>query len=95
MIRIAPAYRSTRLSVLIQQAVVLLLTSMVLDGGDIFNMCLIALVAFWVGALIIGVRRPQTPTRSDLVFIRFGYFPLCVLTVSFTLSLWRWKGLLN
>jgi len=95
MTRISSAYRSARSSVLAQQVVVLLFTSMILDGGDIFTMCLVALVGFWVGAVIICVRRPQTPTRVDLLFIRFGYFPLCILAVVLTLFIWRSKGLLK
>ena len=95
MIHLAPAYRSVRASVLSQQAAVLLLASMILDGGDILSMCLVALVGFWAGAVIICARRPQTPTRLDLLFIRFGYLPLCILAVFFTLTVWRWKGLLN
>jgi hypothetical protein len=95
MIHIAPAYRRARSSVLIQQAVVLLLAGMNLDGGDILNMCLVALAGFWVGAVIICVRRPQTPSRFDLLFIRFASFPLCILAVLLTLSVWRWKGLLR
>jgi hypothetical protein len=93
MTNIAPAYKSAKSFVLIQQAVVLLLAGMNLDGGDAFHFCLVALLAFWVGAVIICVRRPQTPTRSDLLFIRFGYLPLCILTGFFTMSFWRWKGI--
>ncbi len=88
----SPVYEGAKTFALVQQSIVLLLSSLVLDGGDVFHACLVALLAFWVGAIIIGVRRPQTPTRCDLVVIRYGYIPLCILFYRSMQYIWRLKG---
>jgi hypothetical protein len=90
---IAPAYQRAKTFALVQQAIVLFLSALILDGGDVFHTCLGALAAFWIGAAIIGVRRPQTPTRLDLALIRFGYIPLCILAYLSTQFVWRLRGL--
>jgi hypothetical protein len=72
-----------------QQIPILVLSSCILDGGDIFSICLIPFIAFWVGVWLIRHRRPQTPTRIELFAIRWSYFPLCVMT--FFLVDWFWK----
>jgi len=85
----ATSYANATKSALGQQAIILFLAIGILDGGDILNMCLIAFVAFWVGTGLIWRRRPQTPTKLDLMVIQAGYFPLCIL--SFLLVQWFWK----
>jgi len=85
----ATSYADAAQSALAQQVIILFLAIGILDGGDILNICLIAFVAFWVGAGLIWRRRPKTPTKLDLMVIQAGYLPLCIL--SFLLVLWSWK----
>jgi hypothetical protein len=80
-------------SALLQQGVILVLAAGILDGGDIFSICLIALVAFWTGVFLIRRRRPQTPTRIDLFMIRGSYIPLCVIAFFLVHWFWRLRGL--
>jgi len=61
------------------QIPILLLTSQILDGGTVFAICLYASVGFWVGAYWAQKRRPL-PTKADLIFVRFGYLPLCFVS---------------
>jgi hypothetical protein len=74
---------------LAQQIPILLLSSCILDGGDIFMICLIPFFAFWVGVCLIRSRRPLTPTKFDLFLIQWSYAPLCL--ISFWLVHWFWK----
>jgi hypothetical protein len=39
-------------------------------------MCAVTMIAFWTGVLAMMVRRPLTPTRGDLAFIRWNFVPL-------------------
>src|SRR5271154_6438416 len=71
--RILPAaspYRDAIKLALTQQGAVLLLASMILDGGYIFDFCLIAFIAFWTVVGLIRWRRPHAPTKLDLIFIQ-------------------------
>jgi hypothetical protein len=54
------------------QVVLGFLTASLLDGGRAFGFFQVAFVAYWLIVGLIIVRRPQSPTRGDIVFIRWG-----------------------
>src|SRR5262245_26503509 len=56
----------------ILQAVLGLLTALLLDGGRIFGCFQVGFLAYWLIVGLIMVRRPLTPTKGDIVFIRWG-----------------------
>ena len=72
-----------------QQLIILLLATMVLDGGVLLEVCLFAAGAFWAGVALIWFRRRGSPTKLDLLVVEAGYVPLCVL--AFFLSYWIWS----
>lgn len=78
-------YRRVIKSTVIQQVLILVLASMILDGGVVTEICLFAAVAFWGGVALIRIRRP-VPTKVDLKLIEGGYIVLCVL--AFFLAQW-------
>jgi len=39
-------------------------------------MALIALIAYWAAFGVIVARRPDSPTRGDMLFVRYGYLLL-------------------
>jgi hypothetical protein len=78
----ACSYRQAIRSTLIQQLVILGLTSMILDGGVICCMCFYAALGFWTGVLLIRIRRP-IPTKVDLAVIEGGYLPCCLIAFFF------------
>jgi hypothetical protein len=63
---------------LVQQAVLLLLTSLVLDGGFLFRVCLTAVTAHWIWIGTAVVRRRTSPTAWDIALVKFGFL-LCLL----------------
>ncbi|PHS00621.1 MAG: hypothetical protein COA78_23770 [Blastopirellula sp.] len=65
---------------LIQQLPLLLIASLLLDGGLIFKRVGIASVAFWTFTLIIMIRRGHNMTDDDLLLIKWGYLPLLLVT---------------
>jgi hypothetical protein len=46
-------------------------------------------VGFWVGVLMIGVRRPHDPTKADLDFVSKG-LPVLVLFGG-AIAMWYWS----
>ena len=63
---------------IVAQLLTLLLSELILDGGHIFRCCLAAIVAHWIIALIIWVRRRSAPTKVDLILVRAG----CILIIA-------------
>lgn len=69
------------------QIVAALVCSIILDGGYC-GILIFSLVAYWLGVLIIVLRRPLKPTRGDIIFVAGG-FPL-VLIVGWTFAVQPW-----
>ena len=88
----ASTYRVAMLSALVQQLVVLPLSVAMDHDLDVTQICLGAFLAFWVGAALIRLRRPQNPTRGDVIAIRSGYIPLCVFAGLITKWAWTLRG---
>ena len=92
-IPISPSYRPAILEALTLQVMIGVLALMILDGGGIAQLCGIALLAFWAGAVTLIFRRPQNPTAPDLILLRFGYLPLVLLTPFIAGAIWALRGL--
>jgi hypothetical protein len=84
---INPVRDAMKLS-LIQQAVAFVFSGLVIDGGGLFLIVAFALAAFWIGALMILSRRGQQISRLDTFLLKWGFFPLCI--ISFFLARWIW-----
>jgi len=63
------------------QTVALSFTALLLDGGVLFRVCVVAALAYWFGAIIVVLRRPRHPTDSDIVLVKYG-FPLAVACIA-------------
>ena len=85
-------YRRVMRSALVQQALILFLAGNILDGGDIFQICLVAMVAFWGGVAVIRWRRPESPTKADLILIEGGYVLLCIVAFFAVQFAWHLRG---
>jgi hypothetical protein len=75
-----------------QQVLVLLLGSMILDGGALLQTCLYGIAAYWIGFGVIWFRRGASVTRADIGLIRWGVVPLCVTSFLLTGCIWRLRG---
>jgi len=74
---------------IVAQGVLLLLTSMMLDGGAIFQVVGMAAFAYWVTVFPILWRRPKTTNKLELGLIKIGF--ICFLPLSlFSTPLWGW-----
>jgi hypothetical protein len=84
---LSPAYReATSLALLIQIPIAIICMS-VLDGGALARVCGIAMLAFWIVAAEVAVRRPWSPTKADLWYWRWGFLPCLALAI----FLWSWR----
>jgi hypothetical protein len=70
--------RATRTALLLQLPVALIALAS-LDGGQLAKVCGVAFLGFWLGAALIAVRRPFSPTRWDLSYWRWGSIPALIL----------------
>lgn len=77
---------------LVFQMPILILASMVLDGGGIAQVCFYALVAFWVGVVVLYVRRRGVLSKVDLFLIRWGYIVVCIISFFITRLVWGLRG---
>jgi len=67
---------SLKLSVLIQLPL-FVFAAMLLDGGQMLRGVAIAAAGYWVGAVLIMVRRPKSPTQVDLDLVKYGFVLTC------------------
>lgn len=74
------------------QAIILLLASMVLDGGGIFQVCFYALVGYWGGVAVLLLRKRASLSITDTLFIRHGYIFVCVISFLVTRLIWHLRG---
>ena len=71
----------------IQQVVVLFISMLILDGGDVFRLSIIAALLFWAPVAVIMYWRSATRyskvTKFDTLIIRYGFWAfflgMCVL----------------
>jgi hypothetical protein len=74
-------YREAVYFTLRQQVPLALLCLLLLDGGRTAKVCGIAMLGFWVGAVMIIARRPTSPNPGDLAFLRWGFLPIFGLAI--------------
>ena len=73
---VKPIYIDALKLTLWQQLPSIVFCALLLDGGEISRVCLIATLGYWLLALICLARSEQPSNRGDLLFLRWGYFPL-------------------
>lgn len=77
----------------IQQIVIVLMASMILDGGLLCEICLFACAGFWGGIGVRMMRRRRHPlTPRELSLIRGVYIFLCFLSFFICGIIWKWRG---
>jgi hypothetical protein len=91
---ISPKYDRAIYEAVALQILFGLLGVMILDGGRIAQICGMALIAFWGGAAVLIWRHPQSPSRTDIECIRFGYLPLIFISAFLSGAVWHLRGVL-
>jgi hypothetical protein len=82
--RLAPEFGPAIRLALFQQVPILIVTCLLLDGGRMFRVWCVAVLAHWLSVLLIASRRPAGPTPVDLALTRFGFWliPIVVAVIA-------------
>ena len=81
--QVKPLYRNALILTLKHQAIAFLLCSLLLDSGKTLRVCLIAMLGFWLFALLCLARSTKDSDPIGLLFMRWGFFPLLGVLVYF------------
>ncbi len=71
-LRIAPGYDQQIWFSVKQQVVLAILAALVLDLGQTARAMAAVMIGYWIGTVIIVMRRPLSPSKVDLLFVRWG-----------------------
>ena len=71
----------------------LVMSGLVLDYGYTGLASIYGATGFWVGVLLIVLRRPQAPAPTDLTFIRIGSLPAIILAQFLVRWIWCLRGI--
>jgi hypothetical protein len=77
---------------LVQQALVVILGSMIHDGGALLQTFLYGIAGFWIGVCLIWFRRGASLTKADVTLVRWGVLPMCVISFLLTGGIWHLRG---
>ncbi len=59
-------------------------SSMILDGGRCFNYVYISSIALWISTIILIIRHKK-PSKTDILFIKFGYLAILNYYIFYTI----------
>ena len=90
---VAKGYSRNLIASLAVQMFLLLLGSATTDRGQLGMWVIYSIAIYWVMAVIIIARRSSSPTRGDLIAIRYGFIFILVGVVCFTSLRWAITGL--
>jgi hypothetical protein len=76
----------------VTQLVLFILTALIMDGGRTNRMCVMAIIGYWIAAAAILIRRRHTPTRVDLLFLKYGIWGLMIVTPMIARLVYRMIG---
>lgn len=77
---------------LVQQAIILVLAGMILDGGVMGMVCLFGSAAFWATVGLIYLRRRSGLSSFDMAYLSSGPLLLCVVSYFLTRFVWALRG---
>ncbi len=73
------------------QLILIFFFGLVLDGGLSLQAFCYSSCGYWMGVILILVRRRASPTKGDLAFIRWGLLLVALLAVPAFLWVWYIK----
>jgi hypothetical protein len=80
-------YREAIYFSLRQQVPWALLSLLFMDGGNMARICAIAMLGYSAVLALMLIRRPHSPTSFDIMFLRWGFFPLYSLVFGLGVAL--------
>jgi sec-independent protein translocase protein TatA len=86
--KLSPLYWTALRFGILVQAILGILTALMLDMGQSFSVFKIAFLCHWLGIFLLFARRPMSPTRTDIFFMRWGT-PLLMIAIGLIAALVR------
>jgi hypothetical protein len=74
------------------QVICLILTSMVLDGGQMRQYFLVGAFAFWISIIELAARAKGRLTAFDAYYLRWGWLTVCFAAPVIMRVVWAWRG---
>ena len=90
--RLSRQYGAAFQLALFQQALVFSASAVVLEWPRASLFALVATVGHWLTLVGIVIRRPELPTKGDLLVFRFGFVPVLVMTGLLAPLVWQVVG---
>jgi hypothetical protein len=90
---ISPRYRGPILVGGCFQVALFFLGLLAMDRGQLLEWTAFAAFTYWLMALLIISRRPQMPTKWDLILLSSGFVLILPVTILLTSLIWSWRGL--
>lgn len=72
----------------IEQVLFIFLGSIITDGGKVLICFVYAGIAFWIGVVILGRRRPKVYRRTDTLYMLYGLPILSMLSIFICHYIW-------
>ncbi len=79
-------------SALIQQISCALISALMLDGGVMAKVCAATILGYWIAVGWLLHRQPLLNSGSDLLFVRWGFLALFVVSAALTSFPKLWNG---
>jgi ABC-type transport system involved in cytochrome c biogenesis permease subunit len=76
------------------QIFLLLFSSLILDGGAFLRITCVSALAFWTSVVLIVLRNPENPSKTDLEYIKYGPLLIAVLAHIIVYAVWQAKGII-
>ncbi len=76
----------------VYQFFLLFMAGMILDGGQCAQFTFVAIVAFWTSVIVLILRRPWNPSKIDILYIKWGFFPILLSTPFIMGYIWHIRG---
>jgi hypothetical protein len=78
---IAPQFRRAIYESLAIQLFISIFLLLILDGGLLARAGGYAMIGYWIGVVVILMRRPKQPSSIDLLYIRVGFLFLLTAAI--------------
>ncbi|MBU8902309.1 MAG: hypothetical protein KOO69_06185 [Victivallales bacterium] len=75
------------------QMVLLLFSAMILDGGQCGQYMLVSMAGFWVSVIVLIIRKPWSPSKKDIFYIKWGFFLILFFVPLIMKFTWMLRGI--
>jgi hypothetical protein len=91
----SPSFNSAMWTGLKIQGVLAVLTALMLDFGQTHRAFWVSMLCQWATVFIILLRRPTSPTKVDLVIVRYGIVAFLLVIANFGPLFLQFLGIQN